>query len=298
MTRRIWSQTLMVTTLAMLVGCNAEPTTRTIPREMELAMSETAVGVGAGQGVEVHGGWVWLYGDAETGVIRRCEFVQSDGRPHLRYSGAEIKLTRDGDDLISRPSGLTVHPEHGCFIGSADGVIYKIDLARALADGDLDNAVLAEIDDDLAVDGSRPEFVRYRGDWYVATADAGPRDNQVRLYDPSALARAERTSELPVLRKLYRCGPWVQNLQWFDDEQVLVLVQNTAEGLGYRLTPVTLEGPGDLRAFEPVDLHRPQGRLEGFAPLEDRWCMLLSSGGADNVWFGRCALRPAAEAQR
>ena len=107
----------------------------------------TAEGIGAGQGVEYRDGMVYLYGDRhgdpDTGIIR--EFRLTD-EPTLSLTptGRDIVLTRGDRELISHPTGLTHHPDHGTFIGdtvSGKGVIYHIDWAVALEEGNLDNAV-------------------------------------------------------------------------------------------------------------------------------------------------------------
>ena len=73
--------------------------------------------------------------------------------------------------------------------------IYRFDWPRMWADGNLDHAVLDDIDDDAAVQGCRPEFVRHDDRWLLATADYGQVRNAVRLYDPALLAGAKSTSE-------------------------------------------------------------------------------------------------------
>jgi len=270
------------------------------------------VEIGAGQGAVVHGDRLWLLGDRGTGVIRGFDRAAARaGR--LEPVGPPIDCTRGDEDLLSHPTGLAIWPEdlpapradlvgrRLAFIGDTVGGVGRIALVDwdlAVADGDLDRAVLAEIDDDLAVNGTRPTFVRLGERWLIATADYGGEDNAVRLYDPAALARCSRTSEPGVLVRSMPCGPYVQSLAWMDELGVLVLVQNQVPGLRYRLTFAPLEvgevPATDLRSIEPLDLAAPIDELEGFALLGGGRCLLLSASSEDNVRLGRITLRTAA----
>ena len=93
---------------------------------------------------------------------------------------------------------------------SEKGTILMIDWERGLASGTLDGAVQATVADDLAVNGSRPEYVRVGQRWLVATADYGAQANEVRLYDPEMLKTAARTSEPGVLVHRFRSSSYVQ----------------------------------------------------------------------------------------
>lgn len=271
--------------LFMTAGCAG---VRTPPAT--LVSYGTIASLGAGQGIEVRDGFVYLFGDAETGIIRECRLVEHEGLPALVPTGRDVRLTRFGEDVISHPTGLTHHPRYGTFLGdtvAGRGRIFLIDWERALRDGNLDHAVLNSVEDDIAVRGSRPEFVRVDGRWYVASSDYGETGNQVRLYDPAALARAQRTSEPGVLRRVWPCGPWVQSLHWWDAAETLVLVQNQIEGLQWRLTATRPAKQRDLRVNAPFDDFEPQDELEGFHRASDGWAVFLSASRERNVWIGR-----------
>ena len=290
------------TGLLALSGCAAsqpvKPATSTAPtrvaaspppRQVELNSQQTLFTVGAGQGVEVIGENVYLYGDAETGVIAEYFFRGSVLWP----TGRVIRLTRGGVDLIPRPTGLTRHPTHGVFLGNTvngQGTIYHLDWERALLDGRLDNAILNVIDDDLAINGTRPEFVECAGRWYVASADSGEVDNAIRYYDPQALATAQRTSDPGVLARTVPGEPWVQSLYWWAQHQQLVLVQNQREGLRWRLTFLDPCGERRLGRFETFTR---QDQLKGFHVAANGTAVFLSSSARDNVWLG--AARPASD---
>ena len=72
--------------------------------------------------------------------------------------------------------------------------IYRLDWEQAWKDGNLDRAVLGEIDDDAAINGTRPVFVSLGGKTYLATADYGDVHPEIRLYDPDRLLAAGRSS--------------------------------------------------------------------------------------------------------
>jgi len=254
---------------------------RACPRDIQLVRSQTIKGVGAAQGVEVRDRHVYVYGDAETGVIVECSRTGNDLTP----TGRVVRLTRNGEDFIPHPTGLTFHPDFGAFIGNTvkgRGVICHVDWDQMLADGNLDHAVLNETIDDLAINGTRPEFVQHDGAWLIATADYGDASNAVRFYDPMRLATAKRTSEAGVLRGACRCGAWVQNLHWLRDRHRMVLVQNQIEGRRWRIAIVDERDAGRhvFENFAPAD------ELEGFHMLDHESCLFVTSSRRDNVWFG------------
>lgn len=267
---------------------------------LRLVDSQTLPGLGAGQGVAVRDGLVYLYGDADPGVIREYRLIWA-APPYLEPTGRSIALTIAGIDTVPHPTGLTFHPEHGTYLGNTVagvGTIHKIDFEKALARGSLDGCVLRTIADDAAVNGTRPEFVRLAGRWLIATSDYGDTNNQVRLYDPAKLSTARSTAEPGVLVDSYPCGPWVQSLHWIDGAETLVLVQNQVEGLGYRLTTVRLDGPKDLRKARKFDLKQPADELAGFAIVSGQRSILFSASSERNVWFAVVGLRDLAAERR
>jgi hypothetical protein len=109
--------------------------------------------------------------------------------------------------------------------------------------------------------------VQYKNKWYVATADYGGKNNEVRLYDPWLLKNAKRSSEKNVLFKKFSCSPWVQNLYWMADKGVLVLIQNQIEGRKWRFTFLNLEksiSTGSESVIKVIDINGRQDELEGF----------------------------------
>jgi hypothetical protein len=271
--------------------------------EVEILSRQTCEGLGACQGVAIHDGFVYLYGDLYEkdrqpgpGVIRQYAFPRDDkGVPHLRDTKLEIRLVRNGQNLINHPTGLTWNPTYGTYLGDTvtktkRGTIYHLNWSQMLIDRNLNNAVLNISEDDLAVQGCRPEFVR-RGDrWLLATADYGQVKNAVRLYDPELLATAKATSESAVLVEEFPCGPWVQQLHWIDAQGLLMLAQNKIEGRLWRLTPTfpwKQDPRPDFRAIPPYDELSDASELEGFAMIDREYCVLVSSSRQDNVAIAR-----------
>lgn len=271
----------LVALLAFALGCQG-------PRHFNptLAIDTTLTddSIGAAQGVTVIDNMLVLYGDADTGVVR---FYNLSALPPAEPVHS-VTLTKDGFDLLPHPTGLAHHPELGTYIGNTvggKGTIYRIDLARAIKDGNLNQAIQNITDDDLAHNGTRPEFVRYEDKWYIATADYGDTENTLRLYNPAIISKRSSTSVPKVLAHEFPCPPFVQTIEWLDEQGILVLVQNQTAGLGYRLTFCTLEGDS-LNQLAVVDLDEPTDELEGFAVLGDGRFVMVSSSPEGNVHLG------------
>lgn len=244
--------------------------------DLTVTSSATLPALGACQGASYQQGQVYLYGDREVGVIR----AYTAGSDSLAYAGQEIKLTENGQDVINHPTGVAWG--HGpTFMGNSirlnpegtkwQAVLYCLDWPGLLRTGTLDGNRLATIEDDAAIQGTRPEYVQYQRKWYVATADYGAHGNEVRLYNPARLAQARKTSEPGVLVKKFTCSPWVQNLHWIAAKGVLVLIQNQVEGRRWRFTFVDLAqslAAGREVVLKTIDVDKAD-ELEGFTLLGD-----------------------------
>lgn len=241
---------------------------------MTLNKETTVDSLGACQGISYQKGRVFLYGDREVGMIREYKLVKDS----LVYQQKEYKLTLNGQDVINHPTGIAYNGSGPVFIGNsirlnAEGtkwraVIYLVDWKGLLKTGTLDGNLLNTIEDDACIQGTRPEYVKYHGKWYVATADYGNNGNEVRLYDPEKLKACKKTSEPGVLFKKFTCTPWVQNLNWIGEKGQLVLIQNKLEGRQWRFTYVDLEKSIDAGKQVVVSEHDNFNRndeLEGFA---------------------------------
>ena len=197
--------------------------------------------VGAGQGVTRFGDRLYVYGDLvfarpRVGVIKEFDL-------ELRPTGRSIRLMRQGKPLLIHPTGLTRHEPWGTFLGDTvlqKARIYRLDWEQAWKDRNLDRAVLGEIDDDAAINGTRPVFVSLGGKTYLATADYGDVHPEIRLYDTDRLLAAGRSSAPGVVVHRVLCGPFNQNLHWDESLGHLICIQNVTAGSGWRLDRLDL----------------------------------------------------------
>jgi hypothetical protein len=254
--------------------------------------------LGAGQGVAVRDGKLYAYGDVwsadpRTGVIREYDL-------DLKPTGRTVWLRKGGKPLILHPTGLTWDDRFGTFLGDTvnkKATIYRLDWEQAWRDGNLDSSVLDTVEDDAAVNGCRPEFVKVGGRTLLATADYGEIHPELRLLDPEALLKARRTSAPGVVVHRVLAGPWNQNLSWDRATGRLVCIENVIEGRGWRLDILDLEkavadgradGPGvrvERVTFEPHD------ELEGYCRLDRSRVLFITSNRSGNLVAG--VVRPA-----
>ncbi len=237
---------------------------------------QTLDSLGAAQGVAYIQGQLFAYGDREVGVMRAYTVTDT-----LKYLHREYQFTVDGKNLINHPTGIAWNGSSPTFVGNTvrlnkegtqwKAVIHAVDWDGLMRTKTLDGNLLATIEDDACIQGTRPEYVRYKDKWMVATADYGPQGNEVRLYDPEKLLTAKKTSEKGVLIGKFSCSPWVQNLHWIPEKGMLVLVQNQIEGRRWRLTFLNLEASmesGEEAVVNVADIDRGD-ELEGFTLLGD-----------------------------
>jgi hypothetical protein len=266
---------------------------------MDVERSITDLGLGAVQGVVVRDGKVYAYGDVvqakpRVGVIR--EYTRE-----LAPTGRVVWLHRGGKPLLVHPTGLTWHDRWGTFLGDtikspdpnrSRSVIYRLDWGRAWKDGDLDEAVLSVIEDDVAINGGRPEFVTVGGRPLLATADYGDMRPEVRLYDPAALLAAGRSSAPGIVVHRVLCGPFNQNLHWDAESGHLFCVQNVIAGRGWQLDELDLaRAVADGRADGPgVRVRRltfpAHDELEGYWPLASHRGLFAVARRRDNLFVG------------
>jgi len=273
--------------------------TWTADAEVAEARTFTDPALGAAQGVAVRDGKVYAYGDVYSASPRMGVMREYD--QNLAPTGRQVKLGRGGRPLIIHPTGLTWDRRFGTFLGDTvlkKAVIYKLDWDRAWADGTLDRAVLATIDDDAAINGCRPTLVEVDGRTLLATADYGDVRPELRLYNPEAMLKAGRTSAPGVVVHRVLCGPFNQNLHWDSTARRLTCVQNVIEGRGWRLDVLDLDRAlADGRATGPGVRVRtftfdPHNELEGYWPLDAQRSLIVTSSRSDNITLG--VIRPIA----
>lgn len=272
--------TLFLLPLLSLACASALPTTP--------FATQTVPGLGKAQGVTIRDDRVLLYGDATTGVLTERVLQGTRLSPPTR----QATLTVAGQNVLNHPTGLAIHPGLPTFLGNTvtatkQGRIYTIDLERLLSEGTADHALLNDCVDDLAVQGSRPEYVRLGNRWLLATSDYGPGPNYIRLYDPARLARAHKTSEPGILIQKTPCGPWVQNLHWIDETHTLVIIQNITEGRQWRLTLIPDLTAPDFRTGKIIDIPNHNDELEGFSLAHRGLSLFITSSREHNVTFAR-----------
>jgi hypothetical protein len=250
--------------------------------------------VGAGQGVTRFGDRLYVYGDLvfarpRVGVIKEFDL-------ELRPTGRSVRLMRQGKPLLIHPTGLTRHEPWGTFLGDTvhqKARIYRLDWEQAWKDGNLDRAVLGEIDDDAAINGTRPVFVSLGGKTYLATADYGDVHPEIRLYDPDRLLAAGRSSAPGVVVHRVLCGPFNQNLHWDESLGHLICIQNVTAGSGWRLDRLDLaRGVADGRAHGPGVRVRtltfsPRNELEGFLPIAQDMVLFVVASREETLVLGR-----------
>jgi hypothetical protein len=291
-----WAIVLLVCSVCLQAAIAQAPpdATWTANADLENPHTLTMDGLGDMQGVSFHDGKVYLYGDVwdakpRVGVIREYNV---DYTP----TGRVIWLRRNDQPLLRHPTGLTWSTQWGTFLGDTvehKGIIYHFDWKRALAEGNLDHAVLDIINDDAAVNGCRPEFVTLQGKELLATADYGDVRPEVRLYDPENMLKFKRTSAPGVTAYRFLCGPFEQNLHWDAEHAQLTCVQNVIAGRGWQLEIVDLaKAVADGRADGPqVQIRKltflPHDELEGYRPLPDGLGLFVMSSPTENLTVGK-----------
>lgn len=248
--------------------------------------------LGAAQGVSYRQDRLYFYGDVyaakpRVGIIREYTL-------NLEPTRRDIRLARNGKPLILHPTGLTWDKEHGCFLGDTVNkiaTIYKLDWDRALKDGNLDAAVLAEIRDDAATNGCRPEYVTLQGRRLLATADYGNVRPAVRLYDPRRLVEAGCSTASNVCVAMIPCDSFNQNLFWDEKAGELSCVQNVVAGLGWKLDVFNLQravAAGKLeKARVRTLIFQPHSELEGWLRQPDGREVFVTSSPKDNIHVGK-----------
>lgn len=242
----------------------------------------TVDSLGACQGVSIQKGNVYLYGDREVGMVREYNRLGDS----LVYTGREVKFSIDTTDVIGHPTGFAIREGYPTFIGNSvrlnkegtrwKAVISCVDWPGLWKTGKLQGNLLNTIEDDACIQGTRPEYIDYKGHVYVATADYGNNGNQVRLYRPEKLKSAKKTSEPGLVYARFTCSPFVQNLHWIPEKRQLVLVQNQVEGRRWRLTFLDFDksiAEGKEHVLRVIDFD-PADELEGF---------VLLPGGKDGI---------------
>ena len=280
---------VIIFTLFFSVSCFAQH-----QPSLQITKAMSFDSLGACQGISLIDDFIYAYGDRECGVIRKYGI----GKDSLQYLPKEIKLTLHDSDVINHPTGIAHKKGLPTFIGNSirlnkegtlwRAVIYNVNWDGLLTTGKLDNNLINIIEDDACIQGTRPEYVEYGNKWFVASADYGNKNNEVRLYDPIKLATATKTSEPGVLVAKFTCSPWVQNIHFIKDKNILVLIQNQIEGRRWRFTFLDFKASvksGHEKVLKVIDVDR-NDELEGFTLMTNKnKAIAVSSSRKDNVNF-------------
>jgi hypothetical protein len=260
--------------------------------EAKITKTFTLDSLGACQGITRLNDRYFLYGDREVGVMREYSFKNDS----LIYQNKQYKFTINGENIIKHPTGIAHCKGMPTFVGNsvrqnAEGTawkafIYAINWDGFLKTKTLDGNLLQTIEDDACIQGCRPEYVNYKGNFYMATADYGDKANEVRLYHADKLAKATKTSQKDLLYKKFTCSPFVQNLHFIAKKGILVLVQNQIEGRKWRLTFLDFQksvDQGHEVVIKVIDTDKTD-ELEGFTLTDNEpKGIAVSSAKKDNV---------------
>lgn len=246
------------------------------------------------QGVSIHKDLIYFYGDIAgrqpgTGVV--VEYTLA-----FKPTGRKIVLTENGVSVMPHPTALTWDDKWGTFMANnykKVETIYHIDWPRALADGNLDHAILRRILDGEGW-GSHPEFVTVGKRRLLATADYGTESPEIRLYDPERLLQAKSTSDPGVIVHRISAGPFSQNVTWNEPMGQLICVQNIEHGTGWRLDVIDLAKAICAGTVKEDGVRvttmtfKLRSELEGFRFLPDgRGLFAVATGTPQNVTVGR-----------
>jgi hypothetical protein len=280
---------VIIFTLFFSVSCYAQH-----HPSLQITKAMSFDSLGACQGISLIDNFFYAYGDRECGVIRKYRMEKDS----LEYLPKEIKLTLHDSDVINHPTGIAHKKGLPTFIGNSirlnkegtlwRAVIYNVNWNGLLTTGKLDNNLINIIEDDACIQGTRPEYVEYGNKWFVASADYGNKNNEVRLYDPIKLATATKTSEPGVLVAKFNCSPWVQNIHFIKEKNILVLIQNQIEGRRWRFTFLDFKASvksGHEKVLKVIDVDR-NDELEGFTLMTNKnKAIAVSSSRKDNLNF-------------
>ena len=254
--------------------------------------------VGACQGVAIVNNKLYFYGDRydvtpRQGIIKEYTL-------DMKPTGRQLWLNQNKTPRLTHPTGIAYLDKNNVFIGNTvkqKGTIYLIDWELAWQDGNLDRAIKHKVVDDKMINGCRPVLVAVNGRRLIATSDYGNQGNEIRLYDPLALAKEPKTSAAGVLVRKFLCGPFNQNLHWDAETGKIVCVQNVVAGRGWRLQtlspslaelmnqPASSEKPDqvvDLSGSPSLVFSTPT-ELEGYCQLPNGKSLFVTARRQNNV---------------
>ena len=262
------------------------------------AQKFTVPEIGACQGVTIVNNKLYFYGDRYDVVPRQG--IIKEYTLDMKPTGRQLWLNQNKTPRLTHPTGIAYLDKNNVFIGNTvkqQGSIFLIDWELAWQDGNLDRAIKHEVVDDKMINGCRPALVAVNGRRFIATSDYGNRGNEIRLYDPMALAKESKTSAAGVLVRKFLCGPFNQNLHWDAEAGKIVCVQNVVAGRGWRLQtlspslaelmsqPAASEKPDQVvdLSGSPSLVFSPPTELEGYCRLPNGKSLFVTARRQNNV---------------
>lgn len=241
---------------------------------------DTLEEIGAGQGIQVMENRLYVFGDAGVGKVVELDM-------QLKKTGWIGFLTIGGVSFIYHPTGFAFQENHPVFIGSASG-LHQIDWDVFYEDGVLDRALVRTISSNGRF--TRPEYVYWQNDWYLATTQYDPAEqNEILILDPDALAVSNTLDDPGVIVERFYSSQFIQDLYWMEDEQELMLIQNIKRYSGWRLSKLDLQsavdkGNTDYSIREDRCILNPT-ELEGYVVLDDGREIFVTGELENNFYF-------------
>lgn len=237
--------------------------------------------IGAGQGIQVLGDHLYVFGDAGIGKM-----VELDVQ--LEKTGWVGFLTIGGVSRITHPTGFAFQENQPVYIGSEEG-LHQIDWEIFYEEGVLDRALIRTVSSNGRF--TRPEYIFWQNDWHLATTQYDPEgQNEVFILDLNALAGATTLDDPGVIVERFYAPQFIQDLYWMEDQQELVLVQNIKRFSGWRLSKLDLQdavdnGRADHRAIREERCILNPTELEGYAVLDDDREVFVTGEWENNFYF-------------
>jgi hypothetical protein len=252
---------------------------------LDIISSVTARHIKKLNGVEIREGSIFAYGQDNAGNGKIVEYKWK--RNDLHSTGYENGISLG--TTIKQPTGMTYHDTLGTFLGNSNEIrneIIFIDWDILKNSRNLGWATVNTTIDDLAKNTSKPEFVQYRGEWFLASVDMGDYSSTIRLYDPLELQSATYTSDYGVLRHAINAPRNIANIYWHNATGELLLAKKKIFG-GWEVIGINLEksvDSGSIVRSSIVGLSGGNKAIMGFHYLfgTDR-AIIVTSDKKDNI---------------
>jgi len=220
-----------------------------------------------------------LYLLSSESQISTAKVIEIDEEVNVVWEGS---LYVNGVPLLAHPTALAVKEGYPSLL-AGNQEWYVFDWGIFKAEGNLDNAIINVIPDPHAIQFMRAEYIELNGVTCLATGDyTRPDGNQLRLYNPKALAGSNSTLDDGVMVATYDVPGYVQSYSW--ERGVLWLVGNAEPANGWALYEYDLE-QGEV-VFERCFVGMEMSELEGYRIFDDGRELFLTGDPGGVVWEG------------